>query len=289
MPEPAHAQEAPSHDAPPSQSLLEDLSDRLKGIVSPSAGGAGASGPPATCAAEKAMGDQEAVRPEEVKLKEPASPLANSPAEKPAEGVDHESDIDKELMPLISEFEKLAERDRSAERDRVKSCTVVITKPLGRAERDHSAKHDRVKSYTVVITNPLKDHKSLKPNVAREFGDVTILNSTKRNFLRAACLAATGTGFGMGFVFLLLVQGLAKAGVADASPPPPSPPLLPSTVICPNMPSSPLPLHVTEVFAPTFFNATCFADGATGDPCDVHDANAYVLQRSNMCILRSNY
>ena len=146
-------------------------------------------------------------------------------------------------------------------------------------------------STTVVITNPLKDNKSLKRPVAREFGDVTILNSTKRNFLERQCAAERllARGFGMGFVFLLRVQGLAKAGDADPFATAAFPNVLTSTVICPNMPSSPLPLHVTKSLC-NLFQRDVLRRRRHGRLCDVHDANAVlVLQRSNMCILRSNY
>ena len=86
------------------------------------------------------MGDQRGANGNEAK--EPASPLANSPAEKPAD-MDHDRTSIRSSCRL-SAFEKLADATvaRNATVSNL-SCTVVVLSPRSRGTRP-CAKHDRV-------------------------------------------------------------------------------------------------------------------------------------------------
>ena len=95
--------------------------------------------------------------------------------------------------------------------------------------------------------------------------------------LKRATAALTCAGFFAGMVFLLLVQSLVKPNDNNDEPEPASLELaLPEPNASSNCTST---VDVSELmqmaFVDTFFNASCIAAGATGDPCDVHMAHEY--------------
>ena len=300
--------QAVSQDAS-SKSALEDLSDRVKDMISGEWTEPPASTPAETMPAKanlvEAVNPAAQAPPEEVPLKiggdatnagtESVGSLAPPDCSDPG-------DSKQDSVALVVQWERMdgaqamgkrirCPRLEDALRKKLKAAQEKQTKPgkpgrieFGRAEYLPFATLE-VQQGDVVEFGGVA-WKASKVIIAAD--DAVILTRSESRMLTGAATAIGCGGVALGAFLVLLIQGLVASSTepcAAPTPPPTPPPALALTTpssspdcITRDGWSGASPL-VQAAFVPTFFNLSCIAAGGTGDPCHTLMAEDYTNLR----------